>query len=37
LLLDADGRSRISAEDLAVAVADELETPGPDRLLTVAY
>ncbi|GGQ88427.1 NAD(P)-dependent oxidoreductase [Streptomyces flaveolus] len=36
LLLDADGRSRISAEDLAVAVIDELETPGPDRLITVA-
>jgi putative NADH-flavin reductase len=37
LLLDADGRSRISAEDLAAAVIDELETPGPDHLITVAY
>ncbi|WP_225637965.1 NAD(P)-dependent oxidoreductase [Streptomyces solaniscabiei] len=37
LLLDADGRSWISAEDLAAAVIDELETPGPDRLITVAH
>ncbi|WP_416382691.1 MULTISPECIES: hypothetical protein [Nocardia] len=37
LLLDADGRSRISAEDLAVAVLDELENPGGDRHFTVAY
>jgi putative NADH-flavin reductase len=28
--------SRISAEDLAVAVLDELEEPGPDRHFTVA-
>ncbi|WP_235618156.1 NAD(P)-dependent oxidoreductase [Streptomyces sp. CB02400] len=37
LLVDADGRSRISAEDLAVAVVDELETPGPDHHITVAH
>ncbi|MGC0376690.1 putative NADH-flavin reductase [Streptomyces sp. SAI-229] len=37
LLVDADGRSRISAEDLAVAVVDELENPGPDRHITVAH
>lgn len=37
LLLDADGRSWISAEDLAAAVIDELETPGPDHLITVAH
>ncbi|MEV5877016.1 NAD(P)H-binding protein [Streptomyces sp. NPDC052101] len=36
LLLGADGQSRISAEDLAVAVLDELESPGPDRHFTVA-
>lgn len=34
-LLGADGRSSISAEDLAVAVLDELERPGPDRHVTV--
>ncbi|MGW6903099.1 NAD(P)-dependent oxidoreductase [Streptomyces sp. NPDC054940] len=37
LLMDTDGRSWISAEDLAVAVVDELETPGPDRLITVVH
>ncbi|WP_328424906.1 NAD(P)-dependent oxidoreductase [Streptomyces sp. NBC_00443] len=31
LLTGADGRSWISAEDLAVAVVDELETSGPGR------
>ncbi|MFF8725705.1 NAD(P)-dependent oxidoreductase [Streptomyces sp. NPDC015171] len=36
LLTAPDGRSWISAEDLAVAVLDELETPGPDRHITVA-
>jgi putative NADH-flavin reductase len=37
LLTDADGRSWISAEDLAVAVVDELETPGAERLVTVVH
>ncbi|WP_077800108.1 NAD(P)-dependent oxidoreductase [Streptomyces sp. JHA26] len=37
LLVDADGRSWISAEDLAVAVIDELETPGPDHHITVVH
>ncbi|KUN08712.1 hypothetical protein AQI95_06740 [Streptomyces yokosukanensis] len=37
LLLGADGQSRISAEDLAVAVLDELETPGPDRHVTLVH
>ncbi|MGN9793579.1 NAD(P)-dependent oxidoreductase [Streptomyces sp. OZ13] len=37
LLIGADGRSWISAEDLAVAVLDELETPGPDHLITVVH
>jgi putative NADH-flavin reductase len=37
LLTCADGRSWISAEDLAVAVVDELETPGPERLITVVH
>lgn len=35
LLVDADGRSYVSAEDLAVAVLDELENPGPERHFTV--
>ncbi|MGW0611380.1 NAD(P)-dependent oxidoreductase [Streptomyces sp. NPDC002788] len=35
LLTAADGRSWISAEDLAVAVVDELENPGTDRHITV--
>ncbi|MGW7513057.1 NAD(P)-dependent oxidoreductase [Streptomyces massasporeus] len=37
LLVGADGRSWISAEDLAVAVVDELETPGPDHHVTVVH
>ncbi|MGW7043663.1 NAD(P)-dependent oxidoreductase [Streptomyces avermitilis] len=37
LLTSGDGRSWISAEDLAVAVVDELETPGPERLITVVH
>ncbi|NGO78168.1 NAD(P)H-binding protein [Streptomyces sp. YC504] len=37
LLVDADGRSHISAEDLAVAVLDELQEPSGIRHLTVAY
>ncbi|MDX6361141.1 MAG: uncharacterized protein QOC85_144 [Streptomyces sp.] len=36
LLTNADGDSWISAEDLAVAVLDELETPGRERHITVA-
>ncbi|MFD8393820.1 NAD(P)-dependent oxidoreductase [Streptomyces sp. NPDC059680] len=35
LLTDARGRSWISAEDLAVAVLDELERPGAERHFTV--
>ncbi|ARX81111.1 MULTISPECIES: NAD(P)-dependent oxidoreductase [Streptomyces] len=35
LLTDADGVSRISAEDLAVAVVDELENPREERHFTV--
>ena len=37
LLVDGAGRSRISAEDLAVAVLDEVENPGDTRHFTVAY
>lgn len=38
LLVDADGASRISAEDLAVAVVDEIENPQPEvPHFTVAY
>ncbi|MFD7002339.1 NAD(P)-dependent oxidoreductase [Streptomyces mirabilis] len=37
LLIGADGRSWISAEDLAVAVVDELETRGSERLITVVH
>ena len=37
LLTDPSGASRISAEDLAVAVLDELTTPSADRHFTVAY
>lgn len=37
LLTGADGRSWISAEDLAVAVVDELENPGPERHITVVH
>ncbi|GAB3116661.1 hypothetical protein GCM10027055_26570 [Janibacter alkaliphilus] len=36
LLTAQDGKSWISAEDLAVAVVDELEQPGADRHITVA-
>ncbi|MEU2174805.1 NAD(P)H-binding protein [Nocardia sp. NPDC019219] len=37
LIISADGSSRISAEDLAVAVLDELESPGESRHFTVGY
>lgn len=38
LLVDAQGQSRISAEDFAVAILDELETPRNVRKrITVAY
>ncbi|MBV7694724.1 NAD(P)-dependent oxidoreductase [Streptomyces sp. TRM70350] len=37
LLTTADGRSWISAEDLAVAVVDELDDPGPERHITVVH
>ncbi|UUU37030.1 NAD(P)H-binding protein [Streptomyces sp. CA-210063] len=37
LLTGPDGRSWISAEDLAAAVIDELETPGPEHLITVVH
>ncbi|WP_443072085.1 NAD(P)-dependent oxidoreductase [Streptomyces sp. WMMC1477] len=37
LLTAADGRSWISAEDLAVATVDALEAPGPDRHFTVVH
>ena len=37
LLTRPDGTSRISAEDLAAAVVDELENPGADRHFTVGY
>lgn len=37
LLTSAEGRSWISAEDLAVAVVDELEVPGPERHITVVH
>ncbi|MEU5612510.1 NAD(P)H-binding protein [Streptomyces sparsogenes] len=37
LVADADGTSRISAEDLAVAVLDELENPGGDKHFTVGH
>ncbi|GAA5061093.1 NAD(P)-dependent oxidoreductase [Streptomyces similanensis] len=37
LLTAPDGRSWISAEDLATAVLDELEDPGPERLITVVH
>ncbi|WP_231442661.1 NAD(P)-dependent oxidoreductase [Brevibacterium zhoupengii] len=36
LLTDHEGRSHISAEDFAVAVNDELESPGTDRHITIA-
>lgn len=37
LLVDGAGLSRISAEDLAVAVLDEVENPGGASHFTVAY
>ncbi|MFI9149563.1 NAD(P)-dependent oxidoreductase [Streptomyces sp. NPDC053367] len=37
LLTGSDGRSWISAEDLAVAVVDELERPGGEHLITVVH
>ncbi|TDC77819.1 NAD(P)-dependent oxidoreductase [Streptomyces hainanensis] len=37
LIADAEGASRVSAEDLAVAVLDELENPRGDRHFTVGY
>jgi uncharacterized protein len=37
LITSADGGSRISAEDLAVAVLDELESPCEDKHFTVGY
>lgn len=37
LLVDDAGRSRISAEDLSVALLDEVENPGDARHFTVAY
>lgn len=36
LLTDAGGTSRITSADLAIAVIDEIETPGGDRHFTVA-
>lgn len=36
LLTDADGVSRITAPDFAIAVLDELESPGADQHFTVA-
>ncbi|GIJ26623.1 hypothetical protein Vqi01_17850 [Micromonospora qiuiae] len=37
LVVAPDGTSRISAEDLAVAVLDELEQPGEERHFAVGY
>jgi putative NADH-flavin reductase len=37
LLTTPDGGSYVSAEDLAVAVLDELEHPGADRHFTIGY
>ncbi|MFG2500511.1 NAD(P)-dependent oxidoreductase [Streptomyces sp. NPDC048441] len=37
LIASADGTSRISVEDLAVAVIDELENPGEDKHFTVGH
>ncbi|NDL56533.1 NAD(P)-dependent oxidoreductase [Phytoactinopolyspora mesophila] len=37
LLTDATGDSRITADDLAIAVTDEIEAPGSDRHFTVAH
>ncbi|MFD9097749.1 hypothetical protein [Streptomyces collinus] len=37
LFLGADGDSRVSAEELAAAVLDELRTPATDRHFTVVH
>jgi putative NADH-flavin reductase len=38
LMVDATGASRISAEDFAIAILDEVERPGaPNRRISVAY
>lgn len=37
ILTAVDGSSRISAEDLAVAIVDELENPSGERHFTVGY
>ncbi|MFE7741924.1 NAD(P)-dependent oxidoreductase [Nocardia sp. NPDC057455] len=37
LVTSADGASRISAEDFAVAILDELENPSESRHFTVGY
>ncbi|MEV6912571.1 NAD(P)H-binding protein [Amycolatopsis sp. NPDC051071] len=37
IVTGADGSSRISAEDLAIAIVDELENPGLERHFTVGY
>ncbi|HLL67569.1 MAG TPA: NAD(P)H-binding protein [Micromonosporaceae bacterium] len=37
LVVAADGSSRISVEDLAIAVVDELENPGHERHFAVGY
>ncbi|MFD7323497.1 NAD(P)-dependent oxidoreductase [Streptomyces sp. NPDC059875] len=37
LVVAADGSSRISAEDLAIAAVDELENPGEERHFAVGY
>ncbi|MFC9279068.1 hypothetical protein [Streptomyces collinus] len=37
LLLGADGESRISAEDLVVALQDEIRTPATARHFTVVH
>lgn len=37
LVTSADGTSRISAEDLAVAILDELEVPHADQHFTAGY
>lgn len=37
LVVAPDGSSRISVEDLAIAVVDELENPGRERHFTVGY
>ncbi|MEU6480763.1 NAD(P)H-binding protein [Streptomyces sp. NPDC047017] len=37
LLTTPDGHSWISTEDLATAILDELESPGPDRHITMVH